>query len=231
MRNEVLWLLMLLVNFACILFAYWKFGKLGLYIWIPVSTILANIQVVILVNLFGMSTTLGNILYAGGFLVTDILSENHGKEDAYLAVKIGFFSLISSTILMKIAVLFVPQSSPEALEVFNSLKHIFDFLPRIAISSLIAYLLSQTHDVWAYEKWKNKFQGRKYLWLRNNFSTLVSQIIDNVVFTLLAFWGVYPLDVLIQIFLSSYILKFIVAIADTPFLYIANSLKLKKIVE
>ncbi|MBF1204062.1 MAG: VUT family protein, partial [Fusobacterium periodonticum] len=79
MHNIFLWFLMLVINFSCILFAYRKFGKIGLYIWVPISTILANIQVVILVNLFGMEATLGNILYAGGFLITDILSENYGK--------------------------------------------------------------------------------------------------------------------------------------------------------
>ena len=72
MKNELLWALMLLLNFLSIIFIYKKFGKVGLYSWIPISTILANIQVVILVNLFGLNATLGNILYAGGFLVTDI---------------------------------------------------------------------------------------------------------------------------------------------------------------
>ena len=75
MRNEFLWAIMLLVNFLAIIFAYSKFGKIGLYAWIPISTILANIQVVMLVDLFGFGTTLGNILYAGGFLVTDIKEE------------------------------------------------------------------------------------------------------------------------------------------------------------
>ena len=85
-RNELLWFCMLVINFGLILFAYKKFGRIGLYAWIPISTILANIQVVLLVDLFGFGTTLGNILYAGGFLVTDILAENYGRKEAQRAV-------------------------------------------------------------------------------------------------------------------------------------------------
>ena len=113
MHNIFLWFLMLVINFSCILFAYRKFGKIGLYIWVPISTILANIQVVILVNLFGMEATLGNILYAGGFLITDILSENYGKKAANTAVKIGFFSLVATTLIMQCAIHFKPLDVPE----------------------------------------------------------------------------------------------------------------------
>ena len=182
MHNIFLWFLMLVINFSCILFAYRKFGKIGLYIWVPISTILANIQVVILVNLFGMEATLGNILYAGGFLITDILA------------------------------------------IFESVKSIFSLLPRLAIASLIAYLISQFHDVWLYEKIREKFPAKKFIWLRNNGSTMLSQLIDNLVFTTIAFYGVYPIDVMINIFLSTYIIKFIVAICDTPFIYLADKM-------
>ena len=186
MRNIILWFLMMLINFSCISFAYKKFGKIGLYIWVPISTILANIQVVMLVNLFGMDATLGNILYAGGFLVTDILSENYGREEAKTAVKIGFFSLISMTAIMQVAILFKPLDIPEGLELFNGVKSIFSLMPRLAIASLTAYLISQFHDVWLYETIRNKFPSIKYLWLRNNGSTLVSQLLDNLIFTTIA---------------------------------------------
>ena len=157
MHNIFFWFLMLVINFSCILFAYRKFGKIGLYIWVPISTILANIQVVILVNLFGMEATLGNILYAGGFLITDILSENYGKKAANTAVKIGFFSLVATTLIMQCAIHFKPLDVPEGLAIFESVKSIFSLLPRLAIASLIAYLISQFHDVWLYEKIREKF--------------------------------------------------------------------------
>lgn len=230
MNNIILWFLMMLINFLCISFSYKKFGKIGLYIWVPISTILANIQVVILVRLFGMEATLGNILYAGGFLVTDILSENYGREEAKTAVKIGFFSLISMTALMQIAILFTPLDIPEGLELFNGVKSIFSLMPRLAAASLIAYLISQFHDVWLYETIKNKLPTTKYLWLRNNGSTLISQVLDNLIFTTIAFYGVYPFAVLVQIFVSTYIIKMIVAICDTPFIYLAEYLFRKKLI-
>ena len=215
---------MLVINFSCILFAYKKFGKIGLYIWVPISTILANIQVVMLVNLFGMEATLGNILYAGGFLVTDILSENHGKEAAQKAVKIGFFGLIATTLIMQCAIHFTPLDVPEGIAMFESVKSIFSLLPRLAFASLVAYLISQFHDVWLYEKIREKFPAKKHIWLRNNGSTMLSQLLDNAVFTTIAFYGVYPIDVMFNIFLSTYIIKFIVAICDTPFIYLADKL-------
>ncbi|WP_022820051.1 queuosine precursor transporter [Fusobacterium russii] len=230
MNNIILWFLMMLINFLCISFSYKKFGKIGLYIWVPISTILANIQVVILVRLFGMDATLGNILYAGGFLVTDILSENYGREEAKTAVKIGFFSLISMTALMQVAILFTPLDIPEGLELFNGVKSIFSLMPRLAAASLIAYLISQFHDVWLYETIKNKLPTTKYLWLRNNGSTLISQVLDNLIFTTIAFYGVYPFAVLVQIFVSTYIIKMIVAICDTPFIYLAEYLFRKKLI-
>ena len=228
MRNEMLWVLMLFVNFFSIIFIYKKFGKLGLFIWVPISSILANIQVVLLVNLFGFETTLGNIMYAGGFLVTDILSENYGEEEAKSAVKLGFFSMIVTAILMKIAVSFAPSTVQEGAENFQSLKMIFDFLPRILFAGLIAYGISQRHDVWAYKFWKNRFPSKKHIWIRNNMSTLVSQLIDNLVFTAIAFAGVYPLEVLVEIFLVTYVMKVIVATCDTPFVYLASYLKDKR---
>lgn len=228
MRNELLWVLMLAVNFFCIMFIYIKFGKLGLFIWVPISTILANLQVILLVNLFGFDTTLGNILYAGSFLVTDILSENYGEKEAKSAVKLGFFSIIVTAVIMKIAVSFTPLNVEEGLENFRSLKTIFDFLPRVLVAGLVAYGVSQRHDVWAYKFWKDKFPAKKHIWMRNNFSTLISQILDTLIFVTIAFAGVYPMDVLIEIFLTTYVMKALVAALDTPFVYLAAHLKEKK---
>lgn len=229
MKNELLWALMLLLNFLSIIFIYKKFGKVGLYSWIPISTILANIQVVILVNLFGLNATLGNILYAGGFLVTDILAENYGRKAAQKAVYLGFFSLIVTSAIMKVAVLFTPME--EGVLMFESVKSIFDFMPRLMVASLVAYLISQTHDIWAYEFWRKKYSETKHIWIRNNASTMISQFLDNLVFTFIAFYGVYSFDILKDIFISTYILKFLVAVSDTPFVYIANYLKKKDLIE
>ncbi|WP_297087171.1 queuosine precursor transporter [uncultured Draconibacterium sp.] len=220
MQNEILWLAMLLANFLLIILAYRLFGKWGLVMWIPISVIVANIQVIQTVELFGLVATLGNIVYATSFLVTDILSENYGKEEAKKAVWIGFFSLISMTLLMNLALQFLPLEGDEFAGVTHeATSTIFSLMPRIAVASLAAYLLSQRHDVWAYHFWRKRFSKDNQIWLRNNLSTMVSQLIDSVVFVAIAFWGVYPMPVLVEILLTTYFLKWAVAAADTPFVY------------
>jgi len=220
MQNELLWLVMLLANFLLIIFAYRLFGKWGLVMWIPISVIVANIQVIQTVELFGMVATLGNIVYATSFLVTDILSENYGKEEAKKAVWIGFFSLISMTLLMNLALQFLPLKDDEfATVTHDATSTIFSLMPRIAVASLSAYLLSQRHDVWAYHFWKKRYSKDHQIWLRNNLSTMISQLIDSVVFVLIAFYGVFETKVLLEIFITTYVLKWVVAAADTPFVY------------
>jgi queuosine precursor transporter len=218
--NELLWFLLLALDFAAIMFAFRFWGKLGLFAWIPISIILANIQVTKNVSIFGLEATLGNIVYATSFLVTDILSEIYGKKESSKAIKLGFFALLSMTVLMQVALLFQPSPSDIANP---ALQTIFGLMPRIAMGSMVAYLVSNTHDIWAYDFWKAKKPGRGYLWLRNNFSTFVSQLIDTLIFTFIAFWGVYPLSVLVQILISTFALKWVVAIFDTPFIYLARA--------
>ena len=210
---------MLAVNFAAILVAYRLFGRLGLYVWVPIAAIVANIQVIKTVELFGLTATLGNIVYATSFLVTDILSENYGRKEANRAVAIGFFSLVAMVVLMNAALLFEPHPSDTAQP---HLVAVFSLLPRITAASLAAYLVSQFHDVWAYHLWKRLLPERRHIWVRNNLSTLVSQLIDSVVFTLLAFAGVFELPVLLEIVLTTYLLKALVAVADTPLVYLAS---------
>ncbi len=225
--NEWLWLVMLLVNFAAILISYRLWGKLGLYIWVPIAAIIANIQVTKTVDLFGFEATLGNIVYATSFLVTDILSENYGKKEAQKAVGIGFFSLIIMTLLMNLALYFKPADSDF---VQSSMQTIFSLMPRIAFASLIAYGISQLHDIWAYDFWKKRFPAKNKIWVRNNLSTMVSQLFDSIVFTLIAFMGVFSTKVMIEIVITTYMLKWVVAIADTPFIYIAKNWKDKNII-
>jgi queuosine precursor transporter len=225
--NELLWVVMLAANFAAILLIYRLFGKTGLYIWVPIAAIAANIQVLKTVEIFGLTATLGNIVYATSFLVTDILSENYGKTAARKAVAFGFFSIIAIVGLMNLALLFKPDSSDFAHE---HLSAIFTVLPRITAASLVAYAVSQLHDVWAYAFWRKRFPGTRHIWIRNNLSTVVSQLVDTIVFTAGAFIGVFPIAVVLEIALTTYVLKVVVALADTPMVYIARLWKDRKIV-
>lgn len=222
MPNELLWGLMLLANFGLILLLYRAFGAVGLIAWVAVAGFLANIQVVKTVELFGLTATLGNVVYASSFLATDILNEKYGKAPARVAVWTGFCVLIGTTALMSIALLFAPAASDGT---HDALMTIFTVLPRITLASVVAYLLSQLHDVWAYEVWRRKFPAKSAIWIRNNLSTLVSQLVDTLIFTSVAFLGVFPLSVFLEIALTTYVLKVAVALFDTPFVYIASAMK------
>ncbi len=223
LHNEILWVIMALLNFGTILLIYRRFGKKGLFAWIPVSVILANIQVIKLIELGGAVTTLGNVVYATSFLVTDILSENHGKKESQQAVILGFITLIFMAVLTQLTILFPPFVADAAQP---HLEHIFGLLPRIALASLVAYGVSQLHDVWAYHFWKQRDDRAGSIWKRNNFSTMVSQLIDTVIFCTIAFLGATrTLSEFWSILITTYILKVIVAAMDTPLVYIARRWK------
>lgn len=215
-NNAFLWGAMLLINFFGIILAYRLFDETGLFVWIAIAGIIANLQVSKTIELFGLTATLGNIVYAGSFLATDILNEKRGTASAHRGVWIGFFAVVVMTVLMQMALVFQPAPSDTMQP---HLEVVFGVLPRITVASLIAYLLSQRHDVWAYQFWRTRVPGP--LWVRNNLSTIASQLIDSVVFTLVAFLGVFPVGVVLEIIITTYLFKAVVALLDTPFLYLA----------
>lgn len=222
--NETLWILFLIFDMSVVLFVYYFWGKIGLFACIVLSLVVANIQVVKLIDLFGLTTTLGNILYASVFLATDMISEMYSKKEAQKAVFLGFTALVLTTIYLQISLLYIPAPSDIAQE---SLETIFGFLPRIALASLCAYLVSQTIDVWIYHT-VYKITNTKHLWLRNTVSTLSSQLLDTIIFTLIAFLGLYPSAVIVEIALTTYLFKAIVAFVDTPFMYLARIIHNKR---
>jgi uncharacterized integral membrane protein (TIGR00697 family) len=222
MFNEFFGFGFLIIHFILVMIAYKMFGKLGLFVWIGVASVLANIQVLQGVQLFTLQATLGNTLYGSIFLATDILVEKYGKKSAQGSVYIGFFSIIVFMITMNLALFFIPLNDEFAYLVHDSFKLIFGFSFRIVLGSLIAYFISQSVDIRLYSWIKNRFPEDKLLWLRNNGSTLISQAIDTSIFVFIAFAGTsYSL---IEIMITTYILKAIIAVLDTPFVYLAKKI-------
>lgn len=225
--NEILWVCMLILNFTAVLMLYRFLGETGLYVWVPIATILANIQVMKIVQLFGFTATLGNIAYASLFLATDILSENHGRRAASRAVWIGFLSMLLSIAIMSLALAFKPDASDF---IQGSLYQIFSFMPRVLCASLCAYLVSQFYDVACYHFWMRVRPGIKWLWWRNNFSTLSAQLLDTLIFVGIAFYGVFEWKVYVSIIWTTYALKALTALLDTPCIYIAKSMYQKNLI-
>ncbi len=227
MTNELLWILVFLIDFSALLLIYKFFGRIGLFAWVAMATVIANIQVIKVIQLCGITATLGNVLYASIFLATDILSENYSKKDAALAAILGFVSMLALPLLMTLSLLFKPGEGDFSQE---ALKTLFGVVPRVVAGSAVAYIVSQIHDVWSYHFIKTKMPSTKMLWLRNNGSTLVSQLLDSLIFSTIAFYGLYPTRIFLEIVLTTYLLKAVCALLDTPFIYLAKYLHSHKLV-
>lgn len=230
MRNEIVLMGMLIIVYGSVLLWYRLFGSYGLLCFTTFATIAANIEVLMLVRAFGMEMTLGNILFASTFLITDILSEVEGKKMANKAVKIGIFTSVLFLLISQSWFLYIPGENDF---VRPSIENIFSNTPRLMLASLLVYGIVQVFDVWAYHKWWDfttaKFgDSHRFLWLRNNGSTLLSQLLNTVLFTLGAFAGIYDFRTLISIMISSYVIFVVTSLADTPIVYLARRISESK---
>ena len=227
--NELLLIASVVLIYGMVLLAYRIFGKEGMYLITVVVTILANIEVLMIIDAFGMEQTLGNVMFASTYLATDILSENEGKKQATLAVWLGVFTSVAMVVLSQFWFLFTPSASDWASE---PIKAIFSNTPRLMFASFLGYIVSQRLDVWLYHRlWTltTKLTGSetKMLWLRNNVATLLSQLINTVLFTLVAFFGRYDTKTLISLMASSYIIYIFTSLLDTLIVYLARRMKQK----
>ncbi len=227
--NEFLLITSLIVLYTCVVLFYRFWGKAGLYCWTVLATISANIEVLMVVDAFGMEQTLGNILFASTFLVTDILSEMEGKKAAQKAVTIGIVTSIVFVLITQSWMFYVPNGSDWATP---SIRAVFSNTPRLMISSIAVYAVVQLFDVWAYHAiWKKTEErcrdSRRFLWLRNNGSTLMSQFFNTFLYTFAAFLGVYDIGTLIHIVISSYVIFVFTSLMDTPAVYIARKISVK----
>ena len=219
--NELLFFIAIIMNFLCVTLAYKFFNKTRIYAWIALATVIANIEVVKCVDIFGLPLTLGNVTYGSIFLASDILNEKYGREKAQKGVFLGFFALLILTVFTQIDLLYIPSSNDFAQ---NAMQTLFSLTPRICLGSMLAYLVSNTLDVYLYQGIRKIIPSDKFLWVRNNASTMTSQLVDTIIFTCIAFLGVFPLKTVIELCITTYVVKLIIALCDTPFLYIAKKI-------
>ena len=225
LNTFVVWIIMLLFCFSSILIFLKLFSFAGLYVYSALAVIIGNIQVLKTVDFFYSPepVALGTVLFASTFLCTDILSEHFGKDKAQKNVLIGFVSFLFITIVMLITIGFNPSANDWAQD---SLVNIFTPMSRFFIASMIAYLTSQYFDVWIYSNIK-KLTMNRFLWLRNNLSTILSSLIDNIVFSILAWIILNPnpetfYNVIMIYIFGTYILRIFIALIDTPFMYLSK---------
>ena len=162
----------------------------------------------------------GILCYWITFPITDIVSEVYGKAHAQFLVWMGFLANVIILLISQVAIQLPPADFYTNQEGFAAT---LGAVPIIVCASLAAYLAAQTHDVWAYHFWK-KVTGNKHMWLRNNLSTITSQLLDSLVFNGIAFFifGDWTLGVFISSTLAFWALKLAIAIIDTPIVYLLH---------
>ncbi len=166
------------------------------------------------VHLFGLTFPAGVLAYAVTFACTDVISEIWGKKRSQQVVLAGFFALAVFYGLAWLAIVVPPAGFWKGQPAFGC---VLGSTLRIIIASLIAYLVSQMNDVILFHRIRVQTKG-KWLWLRNNGSTMVSQAIDTVLFITIAFAGVFPL---VPMMIGQYLVKLAIALLDTPVVYAA----------
>ena len=221
MGNEFLLCLSVVVIYGGIVLAYGFFKTKGLLVFAVLATVLANIEVVLLIKAFGMEQTLGNVLFASTFLITDALSEIRGKRVAQESIKLTIFGSVVFLMASQMWLLYTLQDA----SLHTAMAQIFSQTPRIVIVSLIVFAIASYVDVRLYHWWwklSTKIWGRRerFLWLRNNASTLLSQLLNTILFSFGAFYGVLEIDVIMQIIFSSYVIFIFTSLLDTPALYL-----------
>ncbi|MBB6478572.1 queuosine precursor transporter [Spirochaeta isovalerica] len=231
MSNLMVFMIFAILNFALIALSFRFWGKRGILAYIVISVIAANLQVnkgvMFDFGFFQLEATLGNVMFAGIFLATDLLNEKYGYKEARNAVHISIFANLSFVLIMFISTIFkgMAYSSDfnQALDLFFSVNG--GTLKAVLVGNAV-YFLSQSLDVFIYAKIRNWNSSVKTLWLRNNGSTFVSQLVDTVLVNLgFALAGIFPMEIVGSIIITTLVVKYIAALLDTPFLYLMNLIK------
>lgn len=217
--NILLGFINIIVTFTLVVLIEKLFKKEGLYVWLSIATILANLTVCKMIDVFSFTTSLGNVLFASTFLATDIMSEKYSKQDAKKGVYLSIFSGITFIIITQLTLLFIPSNDDVVNE---SMKKLFSISIRTISASMLMFFISNMLDIHIYNKLKEKYPDK--LWFRNNLSTILCNCIENYFFNTLAFLGIFSIPVIISIATTTTIIEIVIALCDTPFLYISKKL-------
>lgn len=182
-----------------------------------VCNLIAQRFVSVDLGFFVFRVSAGTLPYPVTFLVTDLISELYGRRRANQVVLSGFVASVFVLGVLWLADQFpVLENSP--LDDATWQQVFVSNAPRTILASMVAYLLAQFVDVWLFHYWRDLTRGR-HLWLRNNASTVCSQLLDSVLVVLVLFWGVLPADEIGTLILHLWAFKALCALLDTPFIY------------
>lgn len=176
------------------------------------ALVTANLIASKIISIGGLVVPAGVLAYSITFAVTDVICEIWGKRATQAVVNAGVGVLLLSWVLVALAIQMPAAPFWQHQEAYAG---VLGSANRIILASLIAYLISQTLDVWGFQRLKELTGGRA-LWLRNNLATMVSQTVDSAVFVTIAFYGTAPV---LQIIAGQLVVKYVIALLDTPFVY------------
>lgn len=192
-----------------------QFLLLGLFVSILVASNAGGSKLIA----FGPTIASATVVsYALSFLITDVTSEVYGREVANRFVIIGFLGALLGVGFFAITTALPPASVYQDQEAFAK---VFALSPRILLGGFTSFLVSQFLDIRLFHAIK-KITNGKYLWLRNTGSTIISQFIDSIIFITVSFYGV--IDGLLPLIIGQYTIKIIIAILDTPLVYLFSHL-------
>ena len=213
MHNLLFLLLEYVVSALIILLALRFMKKEGAYVALTTLIIASNLGVAKLFNLFGMEVTAANMSMGMAFVIYSIITEVYGQSEGRKAVWIGFFAQFAFLSLGLIYTGYMPSQNDLAQ---NYLSQAFSLTPRIALGSWIAFLVSGYVAVWVYSMLK----GKTKIWMRNNASTKIGQIVDNMIFVTIAFAGLVDWTTYFQIFLTTTLMEIALDYVDTWVVYV-----------
>lgn len=217
MTNELIFIVTVLVELAFVVLSM-RFGKEGLFGFIVANIILVSTFGSQLIEVFGLITNAGNVFYASIFVAANILVEHYGRQVGYRSVWIGFTSLVLFVLMSQFVIRQLPVAG--SVDTTQAIRILFSGVPRVALASMIAYLIAQNLNVWIFDQLRRR-HGRGKLWLRNIASSTTGQLVDSLIFFSIAFGGLVSQTVLAQTILVGFALKAVIAVASTPVLYIS----------
>jgi len=190
----------------------------GLFITALIScNLIANKFVTVNLGFYTFVLSAGVLPYPITFLITDVLSEIYGRSKTNLVVLVGFVASLFVLLILWMGGQFdaIPNS-PVSNYDYNT---VFQNSWRVILASMVAYLIAQLIDVRMYHFWKRLTKGKK-LWLRNNASTVVSQLVDTTLVVLVLFVGREDADTMAGYIRDGWVFKVICALIDTLFIYL-----------
>lgn len=220
--GEILSIFSFIIAIIAMLAMFRIFGLVGLYVYCSTATITANIQVLKLMSFDSLSepVALGTATFSTIFLCNDIITEHYGKEAAKKCIWLSFITQVLVTITMIIAIGFKPLDGDIC---HDAISTIFLPAPRLLIASLAAFVVSQLFNINIFQYLSNYFK-EKMLWLRSNVALMISELIDNIIFSSLAWVILSPNPVsnstlIYTYILGTYLLRVLFALFSTPIIY------------